>query len=189
MKKKILSLLMAAALLGGSMGMTAHAEDRQGSGSWAVTFNGERMESNFKGSDLAQEAFQLQPGDTVQLSVAVRNTGSKTSDWYMKNEIVASLEESQSVAEGGSYTYLLSYVDHAGSETVLYNSTSVGGEGKFNGNEGLKQATDSLDDYFFLDSLESGESGAVRLTVGLDGETQGNAYQDTLAKLAMQFAV
>ena len=33
------------------------------------------------------------------------------------------------------------------------------------------------------------QSGVITLGVRLDGETQGNAYQDTLAKLQMQFAV
>lgn len=37
--------------------------------------------------------------------------------------------------------------------------------------------------------MEPGENGTVNLTVGLDGESQGNIYQDTLAKLMMNFAV
>ena len=43
--------------------------------------------------------------------------------------------------------------------------------------------------FFSLDTLEPGENGTVNLTVGLDGESQGNIYQDTLAKLMMNFAV
>ena len=55
--------------------------------------------------------------------------------------------------------------------------------------EGLHQATGTLEKYFYLDRLASGEKATVNLYVGLDGETQGNAYQDTLAKLQMNFAV
>ena len=41
----------------------------------------------------------------------------------------------------------------------------------------------------FFTRLESGKSGIVTLKVVLDGETQGNTYQNTLASLQMNFAV
>ena len=106
----------------------------------------------------------------------------------MTNEVLQTLEDSQSVAEGGAYTYILTYVGADGEE-VLYSSEAVGGEGDSEAGEGLHQATDALEDYFYLDQLAEGESGYVQLVVKLDGETQGNAYQDTLAKLIMNFAV
>ena len=43
--------------------------------------------------------------------------------------------------------------------------------------------------YIFLDTYETGKGGVIKLTISLDGETQGNDYQDTLADLAMDFAV
>ena len=46
-----------------------------------------------------------------------------------------------------------------------------------------------MENYFYLDRLESGQSGSVSLYVQLEGETQGNDYQDTLARLQMNFAV
>ena len=75
----------------------------------------------------------------------------------------------------------------AGGETVLYSSEVVGGEGAKE--EGLHQATNGLEDYFYLGRLSKDEQAMIRLYVQLDGETQGNAYQDTLAKLQMNFAV
>ena len=54
---------------------------------------------------------------------------------------------------------------------------------------GLKEATANLEDYFYIDTLDINQTGTVRLTVSLDGETQGNDYQDTFAKLQMRFAV
>ena len=71
---------------------------------------------------------------------------------------------------------------------MLYSSETVGGEDTAGG-EGLHQATGALEDYFYLGRLESGEEGRVLLTVELEGETQGNDYQDTLARLQMNFAV
>lgn len=46
-----------------------------------------------------------------------------------------------------------------------------------------------LEEHFYLDRLNNGETGFVNLTVKLDGETQGNDYQQTLAQLQMDFAV
>lgn len=188
MGKKILCLVMAAMMTVGTS-VTAFAEDFVGDQGWEVNFNGEKMDSNFDSSSLSSEVYKLLPGDSISLQVGIRNSGEGETDWYMTNEILQSLEESQSVAEGGAYTYELTYVDHSSKETVLYSSETVGGEGSSEAGEGLHQATDSLEDYFYLDRLKKGESGSVHLKVALDGETQGNGYQDTLAKLQMSFAV
>lgn len=188
MGKKILCLVMAAMLTVGTS-VTAFGEEIPGNKGWVVDFNGEKMNSNFDSSALSSEVYKLLPGDSIELQVGIKNTSEGETDWYMTNEILQSLEESQSVAEGGAYTYELTYVDHTNQETVLYSSETVGGEGTDGAGGGLHQATDSLEDYFYLDRLKNGESGTVHLTVALDGETQGNAYQDTLAKLRMNFAV
>ena len=71
--------------------------------------------------------------------------------------------------------------------TVLYDSETVGGEDAKKG-EGLHQATDALNQYLYLDRLSKGDVASVHLAVKLDGETQGNDYQDTLASLQMSFA-
>ena len=57
------------------------------------------------------------------------------------------------------------------------------------GKDALQNVTSSLEDYFYLDDLAVGENAKVLLTVGLDGETQGNSYQNTFAELQMNFAV
>lgn len=187
MKRKMMCLVMAAVMTVG-MGTTVSAEDFQGERSWRVEFNGDGMESNFQSSELAEEIYRIQPGDTIQLQVGIGNTGSGETDWYMTNEVLQSLEDTQSVAEGGAYGYELVYAAPDGEETVLYSSETVGGEDTAGG-EGLHQATGALEDYFYLGRLESGEEGRVLLTVELEGETQGNDYQDTLARLQMNFAV
>ena len=187
MKRKIMCLVMAAAMTVG-MSITVFAEDFQGERSWNVTFNGEGMESNFQSSEMTEEIYRIQPGDTIELQVGVGNSSGSETDWYMTNEVLQSLEDTQSVAEGGAYAYELTYVDPDGEETVLFSSETVGGESSAGG-EGLHQATGSLEDYFYLGRLDSRETGSVHLRVQLDGETQGNDYQDTLARLQMNFAV
>lgn len=188
MKKKLL-ILAAAALMFVSAPMTAKAEVYSGGSGWKVEFDGNQLNSTFKSNDINDAIYKLQPGDTVNITVSMSNTYDGQTDWYMTNEVLQSLEDSQSVADGGAYSYILTYVNPEGQETLLYSSESVGGEGSNSAGEGLHQATNTLEDYFYLDYLEKGESAQIKLTVALDGETQGNSYQDTLAKLQMNFAV
>ena len=109
----------------------------------------------------------------------------------MTNEVLYSLEDRSANAgtSGGAYTYKLAYTGPDGEEDILFDSDTVGGEGASGAGEGLRQATDALSDYFFLDTLKKGQSGKVVLEIALDGDTQGNDYQDTLADLQMNFAV
>lgn len=187
MKKRWFASVLA--LLLAFTPVMAHAEDFTGGDGWKVSFDGKKMTSTFKNTDIDDEIYKLEPGDTVDIHLALKNEYSKTTDWYMTNEVLESLEDTQSVAEGGAYSYILTYIGPDGTKDVLYSSEEVGGETKNASGEGLHQATNSLKDYFYLDRLKSGESGEITLKVKLEGETQGNAYQDTLAKLQMNFAV
>lgn len=187
MKKKILCLVLAAAMTIGAP-TAAFAEEYTGEDHWAVEFDGENMNSNFTSAEMADEVYGILPGDTMRLQVAVVNDSDGQTDWYMSNEILKSLEEG-STAEGGAYTYILSYTDASGEVTELYSSDTVGGEGSTEAGEGLQQADDALSDFFYLGRLDAGASGQVSLAVALEGETQGNDYQNTLAQLQMIFAV
>lgn len=188
MKKRILCLAIAVMMVAGTS-MTASAEDYKGSKSWLANLTGEKIESNFKTSEFTHEILQILPGDSIELEVAIQNSSEDQADWYMTNKVLQTLEDSQESAQGGVYTYILTYRDSEGTVTEFYNSETVGAENCGNALIGLHQATESLEDYFFLDRLDQGEKGTVNLIVKLDGETQGNGYQNTLARLAMNFAV
>lgn len=187
MKKKLLCLIMTLIMIVGAS-MTVYAEDFIGSDDWTVSFTGEKMESNFAASEIDESILNIQPGDSILVKVNLSNDSERNTDWYMTNEVLESLEDAVTVAEGGAYTYKLTYIAPDGAETVLYDSEVVGGEDPVD-EEGLHQATDSLEDYFYLDTLKVGEKAKVTLYVQLEGETQGNDYQDTLAQLRMNFAV
>ncbi len=191
MKKKILGLLLVAGLVA-SMPMAAYGEKLPGSSKWKVSFTeAKEMESNFKATDLDEVIYGMQPGDTAVLKMNLENENPAATDWYMTNKILYSLEDRSENSEtgGGAYTYRLVYTNKDGEKNVLFDSDTVGGEGESEVGEGLKQATNALDDYLYLDTLATGDKGSLTLRVGLDGETQGNDYQDTLADLQMQFAV
>ncbi len=164
--------------------VTIHAESFSGGDDWNVYFDGKNMTSTFKNTDI-----DLEPGDSVDFHLSLKNQYHETTDWYMTNAVLQSLEDTQSVAEGGAYSYILTYISSDGTENVIYSSDEVGGETKNESGEGLHQATNSLKDYFYLDRLDANQSGEITLHVALEGETQGNTYQDTLAKLQMNFAV
>lgn len=167
--------------------LPVHAEHYTGGDGWKAQFTGKGIEQNFAVSDLSEAIYALQPGDSITIQLTLENQAERAADWYMTNE-ASSLEDSQSTANGGAYTYELTYTDQTGAVTTLYSSENVGGEKDSAAGKGLHEATDSLEEFFYLDRLESKGSGTVALTVALDGETQGNGYQNTLAKLQMGFA-
>ncbi len=193
MKKKMFCLMLLVGLLISGT-MTAYATgntDTGGSnvpqGDWNVIFTSAgRVEDNLGGSSMINDRIStMQPGDKITVSVILRNQYNNTTHWYMKNTIIDSMEEAG--ASGGAYGYKLAYVDPAGTETVLFTSQKVGGENS----DGLKELEkdNKLNDYFYLGGLAGGQGAKVMLTVELDGETQGNSYQDKVANLSMNFAV
>lgn len=191
MKKKILGLLLSVSLAA-SMGTAVYGETSHGSPDWGVAFTPDsKMESNFKTADIDEAIYGMQPGDTAVIKLSLENKNSTTTDWYMTNEVLYSLEDRSANAAtgGGAYTYVLTYTNKDGEKRTLFSSDTVGGEKASEAGEGLHGATGALEDFFYLDTLAKGQGGAITLKVSLDGETQGNDYQDTLADLAMNFAV
>lgn len=173
-----------------------HAETFYGDDSWNVTFTSEKeMVSSFTTADINDVIGGMQPGDNVIITLELKNENPTSTDWYMQNEVLYSLEDrsANSQTGGGAYTYRLLYTDKNGTVTTLFDSDTVGGESvddTINSmGQGLHAATNALKDYFYLDTVHNGEGGRITLEVALDGETQGNHYQDTLADLQMEFAV
>ena len=187
MKKRILTSALLAGLLALAPA-TARAETLTSERN--VTFTQDnKLSEDRTASDVNSAVYDLQPGDDITITLNLKNDNASASNWYMTNEVLQSLEETAgSGASGGAYEYELTYTDPAGTREILFTSDTVGGEN--NGSRvGLKAATSGLEDFLYLDTLQPGQSGAVTLRVALDGETQGNDYQNTLASLQMNFAV
>ena len=167
-----------------SLPAMALADHIDGNAGWFVEYNSAgRLEDNYTQRSWADNISKLQPGDDITLTVEIRQSNDTPADWYMSNAVLKSLEDGD--AKGSAYGYTLSYEGPNNSRT-LYSSKSVGGEGSA---AGLADATNAMDDYFYLGTLAKGETGKVVLNVALDGETEGNAYFDTLARLSLKFAV
>ena len=201
MNKKILSLLCLLCLI--ICIPAAACADSYTSQVGTVWFNsdGKTMGNDFQKnlSDknvenaLKERMKQLQPGDEVTFVINLRNDYSSATNWYMTSKIVDSLEEG--TAKDGAYTYYLRYINNTNSANnrELFRSETVGGDsstGLLEVNKSLKEDYDrNGEKYFYLDNLARGQGGQVLLTIALDGETQGNAYQNRLADLKMNFAV
>ena len=187
MKKRVLAAALTLVVL---LAFSAVAFAETNTAEWDVTFTEEnKLESNYTTAEVSSKVYEMQPGDTVELKLNLSNGNSASSNWYLSNAVLQSLEESGNAASGGAYEYELIYTDPSGAETVLYTSDSVGGELAASNRTGLKNATEALEDFLYLDTLDAGAKAAVYLRVSLDGETQGNSYQDTLAQLQINFAV
>lgn len=188
MRKKTFwrTAVMAFALAASTL--TVYAEDYTKDEGWAVTFTGEGIESNFTSSQIAAEISELQPGDSVTFSVGVANSDSRSADFYLNSQVLSSLEDSRATASGGAYGYSLVYAGPSGNELVLYNSDTIGGDSTDQG-EGLNKVRSESGEYIYLDGLGAGQKGKVSIRVALDGETQGNGYQNTFANMQLNFAV
>ena len=167
---------------------TAFAEHLAGSTNWTVTFNEKakadnRLVDNYSEDEWADNVSKLQPGDDITFLITQIQDYKTAADWYLSNDVIKSLEDG--TQSGSAYGYVLTYVNPSGNSRTLYDSATVGGDDS----EGLKEATDALEDFIYLDTLKQGEKSQVKLVVTLDGETEGNAYFDTLAQLKMKFAV
>ena len=190
MKKTFISLLLILALVM-SLGLAAYADESnpyktiEGG---TVIFDGKTITGSYSSETLTGAAGSLQPGDDAKITIVVRNSHNESTDWWLKNEILDSFLSSE---KGGAYTYKLTFTGSDNKENVIYSSERVGGseESSDTSKSGLKDVNDTLKDYVFLGTLPAGKSGKLELYILLEGETQSNAYENSLASLKLKFAV
>lgn len=161
-------------------------------------FNGSKITSTFKNGKVADVISDLQPGDSVTFTIKYKNAYDGPTDWYMTNDVIQTLEKANSARkkvkgtgtpENGAYTYELLHTDNSGKETVIFSSDKVGGDEKPDDMQGLEQAANALNEWFYLASLNKGGSGKVTLNIAFDGETEVNDYMDTDGSVELAFAV
>ena len=187
MKNKVFTFLVIVALMVFPV-MTVFADDYTGGDDWSVDWDGTDMTSTFETGQINDLLSEMQPGDTLTVDVAINNSAKEEADMWLKNDVVNSFEDNEK-ASGGAYTYKLTYKNTDGSDIILYASETVGGEDPDEeAGAGLYQADSATEEFFYLERMPAGKSGTVTLEVSLDGETQGNIYQNTMAKLELTFA-
>ena len=152
-------------------------------------FNGDDIVSDFDSNTVADSIRGLEPGDDVKFKVEFKNKYKTTTNWYMRNEVLKTLEESFDRTENGGYTYKLVHIRPDGTRQVLFDNSEVGGEAKVANMEGLHQATNATEEWFFIQKLKQGQKAYTELYVKFDGESEVNDYMDTYGKLEVAYAV
>ena len=197
------TMIVLALTLTMMLGLTisANAESKKVDG--YCYFNGSDVVCNFESDVIADTVSGLEPGDDVTFEVTFENRykGADSTNWYMRNEALKTLEQSYDRTQNGGYTYILTHVDPDGKETVLFDNSTVGGEytmptdgsktthGGENTGEGLHQATNAADEWFFIQNLKYKQHGTTRLYVKFDGDSEVNDYMDTKGELLLAYAV
>lgn len=205
MSKKTIKLISVLALViamiaGSALSVCAESYDYTNEDYHCYFQSNQEMETNFDADAIAKRVEDLQPGDDVTFEVTYQNNSNETTDWYMENTIEKTLESTRERrlavsgvgdAENGGYNYELIHYDKNGKEEILFNNTQTtfGGESVVNGRKGLSQASNALEEWFYIQTLEKGESGSVVLKVAFEGETEVNDYMDTDGGLNVRFAV
>ena len=147
-------------------------------------YNGSKIVSDFDSDHFAATIDHMEPGDTLDYKITYTNKSKKTTYWYFRNKVLQTLEDSKDQAENGGYTYILKNGDE-----TLFDNSEVGGETVVNKLEGLRQATNATENFFFVQELKPGKSQTTSLHVELDGETGVNDYMDTDGALLLTYAV
>lgn len=181
------ALLAAFAL---SLTMSAPALAQTVQKSWTVEFTGTAMKDDGS-STITKTISGMQPGDSAEFDIDLFESYNGAADWYMRNEVLKTMEKSFADANsnsGGSYSYQLVYVNPQGERKVILTNDTVSGDAGSGGTQGLFDATTATGEWFYLDTLASQARAQVILSVSIDGETHGNPYFDTNAKVQLAFA-
>jgi hypothetical protein len=190
-RTKLFTLLLTLTIVL-TMSWMVFADDYTAEGG-TYTYNGSDIELT-EGQTISEAVDQLEPGDTVRITLTYTNNSPYTTEWYMENTVLKTLEEEAGM--DGGYTYVLSNIGPDGKETTIFDTKekAVGGAER-KGGTGLEQATNATEgelysqDYFFIQELKANESGNTVLTVGLDGETLANIYETRDARIQIGYAV
>ena len=187
-KTMILLLALITVLM---MSQAAFAANYDGG---TFTFDGTEINNSDAAAEIDDEIANLEPGDSVTFVFKYKNESGDDTDWYLDNEVVRTLEETSEAAADGGYTYRLINEGKKDGTVTIFSSEAVAGADSENPDKdekdkGLKAATNATDDWLYIDTLKSGQSGVTKLTVALDGESQANGYQSTDGQLRIAYGV
>ena len=141
-KQHIIVVMMLT--LGLLLGLPAFANAESTTVNGHCYFNGNDIISDFDSNVVADKVRGLEPGDDVKFKVEFKNKYKTTTNWYMRNEVLKTLEESFDRTENGGYTYKLVHSRPDGTRQVLFDNSEVGGEAKVADMEGAEAGPESL---------------------------------------------
>lgn len=183
---KITTLLLALVMVL-MMSQAAMAETYDGG---TYSFNGSAINNTKAAAAIDQAIAGLQPGDSMDFTFTYKNDSKDSTEWYLENIVVKTLEEAD--AKGGGYTYELVNDGQKEGHVVIFSSKAVAGYEAADPDKshtGLTSATNATQDWLYIDTLAPGQSGKTTLRVALDGESQANAYENRSGQLRIAYAV
>ena len=134
MKKiKLVTILLLSLMITLGMSSATFADSKTAKGGTYV-YDGNTITDTVSNETIPN----LEPGDDVTIDFTYKNDSDDTTYWYMKNDILHTLEEYG--ASNGGYTYTLT--DNG---EVVFSNEAIGGEKTPSGlSEGLKGVNDAL---------------------------------------------
>ncbi|MBR2560662.1 MAG: hypothetical protein IKE31_00775 [Eubacterium sp.] len=152
---------------------------------WNVNYTtgGKLDDSSFNAAEVDRQLSAMQPGDRIIFTIRLNNQKKVETRWYMENEVMKSME--RLATDTGAYTYKLTYNGNMITSSEEFGGATDAG----NSVNGMSPATSGLENYFEIGTIAGGGSGTVALEIGLEGESQGNSYQNAEARIRFRFAV
>ena len=187
-KTKRLAIIILALIMVLMMSQAAFAETYDGG---TFSYDGKEITNNDAAKTIDKAIANLQPGDEVTFTFTYKNDSKVSTEWYLMNEVIKTLEEAGGT--NGGYTYELINNGKKEGTVTIFSSDAVAGEDSENPdteNQGLKTATDATGtEWIYIDTLEPGQYGTTTLKVALDGESQANSYMLTDGQLRIVYGV
>lgn len=103
MRKRIFGFILAMVMVA-AIPLNASAETIKGSSDWQVAFDGNKMSSNFKSSDLDASVYQLLPGAKGKIELQVTLDGETQGNDYQNTLARLQMSFAAEVVEGGNTT-------------------------------------------------------------------------------------
>ncbi len=173
MKKKI---LIATGLCMAMMGSVApvHAYDE----SPLISFDGDAanyFDFNTDQDDLTENFEGMFPGETRSETFTLVNNDKRELKFYLNTEVLRDLTDTNNHA-----VYDISF---ARDGEVFYDGT-IGDEGTL-----VDLSNQSMGENMLIATLNENESSVITMSIGIDGDSMGNVYQDAATQLQFVFSV
>lgn len=170
MKKKIVTLLITAALLLAT-GISASAAE-------TITFRGQ-AEKFVTSVDGDVETFtDMLPGETRTVSLTLKNEDSSEMKFYMSAEILDNIA-SKTADSQAVYDFVIS------KNGQPFFTTIIGGGTAKNTSAGEKYLDESNN--ILLDTLARGQSDVIDISLTLEGNSTGNSYMEKTGQIQLVF--
>ena len=173
MKKKMLIVTGLCMAMLGSIS-SVHAYDE----SPLISFDGDAanyFEFNTDQDDLTENFEGMFPGETRSETFTLVNNDKREMKFYLNTEVLKDLTDTNNHA-----VYDISF---ARDGEVFYDGT-IGDEGTL-----VDLSNQSMGENMLIATLNENESSVITMSIGIDGDSMGNVYQDAATQLQFVFSV